>query len=197
MRVFKATRQDMTCTMGQGRFQYEIGVPALAEKSQCAKTGLHACEYILDCMGYYQMDGLNRFFEAEAEGDIAEDGHDSRIACTKLTLKRELNSRDIAVEVISFIKAHPRRDGWECSKPTVQVKRDEASVEKSGIAIARGENPRVRGGHGAYLGFIRETEEGIQECWLVKVGTILLPGKWYTIDEANIAMKNYREAVEE
>ena len=28
MIVYKATNNDMTCTMGQGTFQYELGVPA-------------------------------------------------------------------------------------------------------------------------------------------------------------------------
>lgn len=61
MIVFKATNNDMTCTMGQGTFQYQLGVPATAERSKCADSGLHACEYVLDCTGYYSLGRGNRF----------------------------------------------------------------------------------------------------------------------------------------
>ena len=73
MIVFKATNNDMTCKPGQG-IQYQLGVPATAERSQCASTGLHACEYVLDCTWYYGLGAGNRYFKAKAEGDIAEDG---------------------------------------------------------------------------------------------------------------------------
>lgn len=94
MRVYKATDADMTCHMGNGIFQYFLGVPAVAEESKCGNTGLHACEYVLDCLTYYGLSGGHRFFIAEAEGDIAEDGKDTRIACTSLTLLQELSNKD-------------------------------------------------------------------------------------------------------
>lgn len=79
MTVFKATRGDMSCTMGKGAFFYHLGVPASADRSACGSAGLHACEYVLDCARYYKLGSGNRFFLAEARGDIAEDGCDTRI----------------------------------------------------------------------------------------------------------------------
>ena len=39
MIVFKVTNNDMTCTMGQGTFQYQLGVPATAERSNVPTPG--------------------------------------------------------------------------------------------------------------------------------------------------------------
>ena len=146
MIVYKATNNDMTCTMGHGIFQYQLGVPATAEKSKCGDTGLHACEYVLDCARYYGLGRDHRYFKAKAEGDIAEDGSNTRIACTRLTLLKELTNRDIAKEAMLYMIHHPRRDNWEASNLMVQVKENTAEIRiPDGIAIARGIHPKVSG----------------------------------------------------
>lgn len=184
MIVFKATNHDMTCHMGQGIFQYKLGVPAVAENSKCGGTGLHACEYVLDCTSYYNLSGRNRFFLAEAEGDIAEDGVNTRIACTKLTLVKELTHREIAGQALLFMVGHPCRDGWEAKRAMLEVKRNSASVNVcDGIAIARGENPMVKGVIGSHLGLIRENDDGtIAEAKLFTIGEKYKPDTWYTIE---------------
>lgn len=184
MIVFKATKGDMTCTQGNGIFQYQLGVPATAERSKCADSGLHACEYVLDCTRYYSLGRENRFFKAKAEGDIAEDGTNTRIACTKLTLLKELNNHDIAREAMLYMLHHPHRDGWQESRPMLDVRMQTASMNiPDGIAIARGTNPRVSGGIGAHLGLIKEQNGKIIAAKLFTVdGTNILPGIWYTLD---------------
>lgn len=194
MKVYKATKKDMTCSMGAGIFQYHLGIPAKAEESKCGNTGLHACEYVLDCLRYYGLGGGNRFFEAEADGDIAEDGQNTRISCTELTLTRELTNRDIAREAIRYMTRHPKREGWQHSSSGVTVAAEEAGTGRDGIAIARGTSPKAKGGMGAQLGWIRETPEGIREGRLVTVSGPIKPDTWYTIEEAEEAIR--REKIE-
>ncbi len=190
MRVYKATNSDMSCHMGRGIFQYHLGEPARADASKCGGTGLHACEYILDCASYYAIDGQNRFFEAEASGDIAEDGVNTRISCTELTLTRELCNKDIAREVMRFIIKHPKRDGWKHGSRMAAVAENRASISvKDGFAIARGENPKVKGCTGAHIGWIRETKEGIKDARLLTVCGGIKPDTWYTIEEAEEAIR--------
>ena len=187
MVVYKATDADMTCHMGQGIFQYELGVPATAEASKCASTGLHACEYVIDCLRYYSLDSKHRYFMAEAEGDIAEDGENTRIACTKLTLTQELDHADIARETMKFMIRHPRRSGWEYTGSGVQVARDRAASDVvQGIAIARGENPKVMGGVGTYIGLLEEKDGQIVRAKLYHIkgaDDVIRPGQYYSIDE--------------
>ena len=184
MIVYKATNNDMTCTMGQGTFQYELGVPATVEKSKCGDTGLHACEYVLDCTGYYSLGRGNRFFKAAAVGDIAEDGTNTRIACTRLTLKKELDNRDIAREAMLYMLHHPQRNGWQKSGHMLCVAEQTADIKiPDGIAIARGSSPRVSGCIGAHLGLIAEQNGKIVAAKLFDVdGKNILPGIWYTLD---------------
>ena len=63
------------------------------------------------------------------------------------------------------------------------VAEDEAWCgNEGGIAIARGRNPRVKGGIGAYLGLIQETKKGIVAVNLFTVDGPILPDTWYTLD---------------
>lgn len=185
MTVYKATNADMVCTMGNGAFRYSLGVPAVADRSECGSTGLHACEYVLDCAGYYSLGHGNRFFLAEAEGDIAEDGTNTRIACTKLTLVQELTNRGIAARAVLYMVQHPRRGGWEASGEMLDVKRDRAEGRKPGaIAIARGSCPVARGADGAHLGLVREKNGEITDARILTVGRNgIRPGTWYTVED--------------
>ncbi len=188
MMVFKATNKDMTCTLGAGEFSYQIGVPAWAPGSLCGRNGLHACEYVLDCARYYSLGDGNRFFLAEAEGDIAEDGTDTRIACTRLTLIKELSHREVAGHAMLYMVHHPKREGWEKKQAMVETAPDRAQAQMpEGIAIARGRNPRVRGAEGSHLGLIKEERGKITYARLFTVGQAgIRPDTWYTLERDRI-----------
>lgn len=157
MRVYKATKADLTCTMGHGTFQYELGIPAHADSTKCGNRGLHACEYVLDCLRYYSLD--DRIFKAEAEGPIDEDGTNSRIACEQLTLTQELTRRDVVKEAIKYMVRHPERD-WKMDMYRVKAQKDKAEGNGDGIVIARGKKPMARGKKGDILALIMETKPG-------------------------------------
>lgn len=175
----------MSCTMGKGTFFYHLGVPASADRSACGSAGLHACEYVLDCTRYYKLGDGNCFFLAEARGDIAEDGSDTRIACTELTLVQELTSREIAAHALLYMARHPRRPGWEAQRMMVDVARDRAEAAFPGaIAIARGFRPAARGVMGAHLGLVREVYGEITDARLLTVGRNgIKPNTWYTVED--------------
>lgn len=185
MTVFKATRGDLSCTMGKGTFFYRLGVPATAEHSACGSTGLHACEYVLDCTGYYSLGSGNRFFLAQARGDIAEDGQNTRIACTELTLIQELTNREIAAHALLYMVKHPRRKGWETKRLMVEAAKDRAeAVFPDAIAIARGFRPAAKGPVGSHLGLIREVYGEITDARLLTVGRNgIKPDTWYTVED--------------
>lgn len=184
MTVYKATNEDMSCTRGDGNFRYVLGKPAVAEASGCGRTGLHACEYVIDCTEYYGLGFGNRFFEAAAEGDIAEDGRDTRIACTRLTLTQELDNRGIARAAMFYMISHPKRSGWERKTHMIDIDGHAAQISiRDGIAIARGKHPQVRGCRGAHLGLIVEQEGRITAAKLFTVdGEVIKPGLWYTVE---------------
>ena len=194
MKVYKATDADMSCRLGRGKFQYILGEKAMAEASKCGNTGLHACEYILDCMRYYSLGIGSRYFIAEAEGDIAEDGENTRISCTELTLLTELDNRELARETMFYMIQHPKRDEWKRSGPMYMVAENEAWMNvKDGFAIARGMEPKVKGCEGAHIGWLREVEGKIVAAYMLTVQGPIKPDTWYTIETAQEAIRKESE----
>lgn len=179
MIAFKGFTPDLTAAHGKGRYQFAPGRTEREEKSKTASCGFHCCENPFDCLSYYSL-GRDRFFLVEAAGDIDEDGN-NRIACTKITLLKELNIKEFAGYGIVYIVNHPLRKKWEYSGSAVLVAKDEAGSNGKAIAIARGPRPRARGQEGTVIGLIKEPRKG--EITAARVFTITRQqaGKWYTL----------------
>lgn len=162
MKVYKATNKDMVCTLGAGDFRYELGKTYTAEGCRCGRAGLHSCEYVLDCMSYYPMDGENRFFVAEAGGDIHEiGGDDTRVASTELTLIKSLDPLHICYEAMQYMIQHPGRR-WTKAVPNVRASENYVEVGGTGwIGIARGYEPEFKAKAGAVIGLLHEEGEEI------------------------------------
>lgn len=65
MRAFKGFNKDLTCR----GYQYEEGKEFHTERAECCDTGFHACEYPLDCFGYYDP-AHSVFHEVELSGEM-------------------------------------------------------------------------------------------------------------------------------
>ena len=158
MIAFKGFTKDLTARLGSGTYQFEAGKTYTEENSKTARSGFHCCENPFNCLTYYSLDGENRFFMVEAAGSIDEDDGE-RIACTEITLIKELSVLEFALEGMKYMINHPAREKWQQSHRAVKVQSDMAEAsEANHIAIARGENPRVLGPEGSILGIIREQE---------------------------------------
>ncbi len=185
MRAYKGFTEGIKSVMGNGvaeKCTFHPGQAKEEAKSKTARSGFHCCEYVMDCMGYYPMNGKNRFFVVEAEGDIDEDEH-NRIACTKITLVRELDAAGIALEAMVYMIEHPDRSGWECDRVGVQVRREQAKADAPGhIAIARGRDPQVIGRCGSIVALLKEEDGMIEAAKLFRV-TEGLAGKWLGLTE--------------
>lgn len=179
MKVFKGVNEDLCCTRGEGTYQYKIGRTERTERSKTRSKGFHASEYVLEALYWYQLDGHNKVLVCEAAGSIDEDGEDI-VTCTEITPIRELTRLDIITEAMAYMIDHPGRK-WERSGKNLCVSKDEADVGENGIAIARGKEPSVKGGMGAYLGLIRE-DKVITEVKMFRVdGKKYLPDKLYSL----------------
>ena len=181
MIAFKGFTKELTARLGRGEYQFEIGKTAVEESSKTVRSGFHCCENPFECLAYYSLNGQNRFFMVEAAGSIDEDDGE-RIACTELTLIKELSVLEFAMEGMKYIIEHPEREKWQQHRHNVSVQADKAEAEECGhIAIARGTDPRVRGPVGSILGIIKDVPGfGIVDAKLV-VMTMGLADKWVHI----------------
>lgn len=84
--AFKGMDPDMCC---KGK-QYEEGKTYTEDLARCFSHGMHACTYPIDTFRFYKPDGKNRFFQVECGGDVNADHVVSNLACTEMTVHREL-----------------------------------------------------------------------------------------------------------
>ena len=178
MIVYKGFDENMCCNLGKGKYQYRIGHTETEDEAKTRHCGLHASEYVMEACSWYPPNGRNRICICEAQ-DVDEDGEDI-VACKKLTPVKELSMEEICLKALQYMVKHQKRS-WKKSGECFEVEEDKASVSGAGIAIARGEHPRCRGGEGSVLGFYMEKDG-------VYVGAVYLvvgptkgwkPNTWY------------------
>ena len=94
-----------------------------------------------------------------------------------------------------YMVHHPRRGGWQKIGSMLQVKEQTASINApDGIAIARGNAPKVSGCIGSHLGLIKEQNGKIVAAKLFDVdGKDILPDIWYTLDTLAEAERRQQE----
>ena len=198
MIAYKGFNGDLTCTYGKGKFQYHIGETIQEEASHCARSGLHCAENPLDCLQWYPLGGDNRYCVVEAEGSIDEDGADSKIACTRMTIVRELTVRQLAAAAAIYMVQHPLR-AWERTGYGLEVKKDSArGTGKGSIAIARGRQRRVRGAAGSVMVLMREQEPGcFEDVRVLEAGKDVAPETWYAMDDSGNLQEVNEDETEE
>ena len=97
--AYKGMNADMTC---RGK-QYEVGKTYHEDKADCCHAGMHACENPLDVLRYYPLRESPRFFEVECGGNVDKSGEDSKLACTDLTVKGEVNFAGLVKATVNAV----------------------------------------------------------------------------------------------
>ena len=97
--AYKAMDKNMMC---RGK-QYEVGKAYYEDKADCCNAGMHACENPLDVLHYYPLKDSPRFFEVECGGNVDKSGEDSKLACTELTVKGEVNFAGLVKATVNAV----------------------------------------------------------------------------------------------
>ena len=70
-------------------YQFVTGLNK-TEKANCCQNGFHCAENPLDCLIYYSNIEQAEYWIVNAGGDMDEDGNDTKISCTELTILKKL-----------------------------------------------------------------------------------------------------------
>ena len=97
--AYKAMDKNMQC---RGK-QYEVGKTYHEDKVDCCHAGMHACENPLDVLHYYPLMDSPRFFEVECGGNVDKSVEDSKLACTELTVKGEVNFAELVKATVNDV----------------------------------------------------------------------------------------------
>ncbi len=181
MIAYKGVSKNLEALLGRG-YKFEEGKTVREERAKCAAGGFHCAENPFDCFAYYRI-SQSRFFMVEAAGNIDEDAFDTKIACTEITLLKELSIAEMAVYGMKYMIEHPKRE-W-VKQGEAQVRPEKAEAHNSwSIAIARGMDPRVKG---SILGLLREPEPGkFTGAKIFRVAGEIKADTWYVLGDSQI-----------
>ena len=119
IKTYKGFNKYMTCR----GFQYEEGKEYEEESVEVCDHGFHACEYPLDCLGYYSP-SESVYHEVEQSGEIQKHNKDTKVASTKIKIGAEISIAGLVKAAIEYT--------------VKRVNKDAESDEKYGASSATG-----------------------------------------------------------
>ena len=159
MKAFKGFNKDLTCR----GFQYEEGKDFHTERAECCEEGFHACEYPLDCFGYYNP-AQSVFHEVELSGDMDRRSDDTKVCATDIKIGARISIAGLVKAAIEFTmsKVNKEKESYEdhgfasatgnCGASSATGYKGASSVsDPTGVAVAWGHEARAKGCKGAHL----------------------------------------------
>ena len=168
MKAFKGFNKDLTCR----GFQYEEGKEFHTERAECCEEGFHACEYPLDCFGYYNP-AQSVFHEVELSGDMDRRSDDTKVCSTDIKIGARISIAGLVKAAIEFTmsKVNKEKESYEdhgfasatgdygassatgnCGASSATGYRGASSVsDPTGVAVAWGHEAKAKGCVGAHL----------------------------------------------
>ena len=193
MKAYKGMNKDMQCHDG---FQYEPGKTYQMDGPvEVCERGFHACERPLDLFAYFPPAG-SRFFEVEQSGSLDRvDGEsDSKVASSEIKIGAEIGIPGLVKAHIEYTKAHTTTEHTDPKQATAgnygaATSRGSSCVGAEGIACARGNGCRVKGGLGALLVIAEEKKTSYAlEAWKVVMvdGETIKADTWYKLVDGEL-----------
>ena len=185
VKSFKGFDKNLKCR----DFQYEVGETYEEDAPiEACKAGFHACEQPIEVFGYYPP-STSRYCEVEQSGTLSRDSDDSKVASSCIRIGAEIGVLGIVKAQVEYVKAHTTTEHTDPEKATAgyagaATSRGSSAVGDNGLAVARGNGVKVKGGLGALLVLCEELEDNfdIKEWVALKVdGRIIKADTWYTL----------------
>ena len=150
MKAFKGFNKDLTCR----GFQYEEGKEFHTEKAECCEEGFHACEYPLDCFGYYNP-AESVFHEVELSGDMDRENSDTKVCATDIKIGARISIAGLVKAAIDFTMSRVNKEAKSyeehgASSATGDYGASSVS-DPTGVAVVWGHEAKAKGCLGAHL----------------------------------------------
>lgn len=159
MKAFKGFNKDLTCR----GYQYEEGKEFHTERAECCDTGFHACEYPLDCFGYYDP-AHSVFHEVELSGEMDKSRDNTKVCATDIKIGARLSIAGLVKMAIDFTMSKVSKEAGSderhgfasatgnCGASSATGYKGASSVsDPTGVAVAWGHEARAKGCKGAHL----------------------------------------------
>lgn len=150
IKAYKGFNKDMTCR----GFQYEEGKEYETDKAEVCETGFHACEYPLDCFGYYYPND-SVYHEVEQDGEISHSDDDTKVASSKIKIGASINIAGIVKAAIEYTNKRSKKendsDGYKGASSATGDYGASSAEDKDSIAVAWGYHGKAKGVIGSYI----------------------------------------------
>jgi hypothetical protein len=150
MRAFKGFNKDLTCR----GYQYEEGKEFHTERAECCDTGFHACEYPLDCFGYYDP-AHSVFHEVELSGEMDKSRDNTKVCATDIKIGARLSIAGLVKMAIDFTMSKVSKEAGSDERygfaSATGYKGASSASDPTGVAVAWGHEARAKGCKGAHL----------------------------------------------
>ena len=210
IKSFKGFDKNLRCR----DFQYEIGKSYEEPKASACNAGFHACERPLDVFNYYAPGSGSRYCLVEQSGELDRDSDDTKVASSKIKIAAEIGIPGLVKAQIEYVKAHTTTEHTDPEKATAgycgaatageygaatagnrgaatageygaATSRGSSEVGAEGLAVARGNNTKVKGGLGAILVIAEENDSnyGLKN-WIAVIvdGVDVKADTWYRLN---------------
>ena len=213
MKAIKGFDENLQCR----GFQYEVGKTYTEDGGiEACSKGFHAIGEDASPLRvfYYYPPAINgkksRYCEVDADGEILK--HEEKICCSKLSINAEIGIPGLVKAHAEWVKKHiTNENNAEPGKAATAgdrgaatagdsgaatagysgaaTSRGSASVGENGVAVARSDKAKVRGGLGALLVVAVENDDNydIKEWKAVLVdGVTIKADTWYTVRDGKL-----------
>lgn len=189
------------------RFSVEEGKEYEEESVEVCDHGFHACEYPLDCLGYYSP-AKSVYHEVEQSGEIQKRDDDTKVASTKIKIGAEISIAGLVKAAIEYTVKRVNKEAESDEKHGASSATGDCGAssaeDKDAVAVAWGYKSKAKGVLGSFLVFADwkytgseddpDYERNNQNAWslngakMVQVdGENIKPDTWYTIENGEIA----------
>ena len=193
IKSYKGFDKDLRCR----GYQYEVGGEYEEADAKACDRGFHACEQPIEVFSYYAPGHGSRYCEVEQDGKIDRKGDDSKMASSRIKIGTEIGIPGIVKAQIEYVKAHTTTEHTDpkmatagcCGAATAgdggaATSRGASAVGEEGLAVARGNDVKVKGGLGAVLVIAEEKRDSYKvDAYKVVVvdGKHIKADTWYRL----------------
>lgn len=211
IKSYKGFNKDMTCS----GFQYEECKEYEEETADACHSGFHACEYPLDCLGYYSPNE-SVYHEVEQSGEFDRGGDDSKVASTKIKIGARLDISGLVKAAIDFTMSRVKKEaksdedygassatGYCGASSATGYKGASSANDPESVAVAWGYKGKAMGVLGShivlaewkYIGSKEDDkyDKSKQEAWefvgakMFRVdGEKVKPDTWYRLENGEL-----------
>ena len=202
--AYKGFDKDLKC---YGGFQYELDKEyEMDGPIKACSRGFHACERPLDVFNHYLPS--SRFCRVEQSGETSRDAADTKIASSKIKIGAEIGIPGLVKAQIEYVKAHTTNEHTDPEQATAgyrgaatagdsgaatagyrgfALSGGSAACGANGVAVAKGEKPKAKGGEGAVLVLIVTDPYGKPvNTKTVTIGKTYKADTWYTVEDGKV-----------